>query len=390
MYSSQNQAQQPQYQTKNNKKFFVIIGAALLAIAIIVIVVVFLLRGSEVEVHRQVLFKGGIWETMAIDSEARVLYIAQTGLPSSINKLNDDEVFKKADGSETCTKEAIDEEMEKPSLETFLAMFLPPAQFEQDGSKTVGGTKCDIVKATVNLGGDSHELQWCIADGFVLEVYDDTGEDPIVLTDHEKLSKDSKYFNEDEYCESVGPDFVVHRQVLFKSVFADAMALDNEARVMYVSMYESFPEWGSVIYKLDEGKIFEKPYENETCREGVIDTLTEQNLDRMITILFPPEEFEQDGSKTVNGTKCDIVKAFLDIDGESRLAEWCIADGFVLELVDGTAGESIVLTDHVKLTGDATYFDESQYCDNIEPAEVVVKTSSPMVNPFASRFLKKN
>ncbi|KAL0228616.1 hypothetical protein GEMRC1_013236 [Eukaryota sp. GEM-RC1] len=104
MYPPQNQAQQPQYQTKNNKKLFVIIGAALLAIAIIVVVVVFLLLGGDVEVHRQVLFKGGIYDIMAIDSESNVAYYFVEGGLSAVVKMEEDMSFVKAHGSETCSK----------------------------------------------------------------------------------------------------------------------------------------------------------------------------------------------------------------------------------------------------------------------------------------------
>ncbi|KAL0228700.1 hypothetical protein GEMRC1_013320 [Eukaryota sp. GEM-RC1] len=164
------------------------------------------------------------------------------------------------------------------------------------------------------------------------------------------------------------------------------MAMDYEARVVFVSD----PVLGLSIYKLDDGKVFRKADGTEICTEDVLDTESEEFFSDFLTILFPPEEFEQGGSKTVGGTNCDIVKATVTVDGESHDLEWCIADGFVLEVDDGTGDDPMFVTDHVKLTGASDYFNESQFCDSIEPAEFVVKTSSLKANSFASRFLKKN
>ncbi|KAL0229405.1 hypothetical protein GEMRC1_014022 [Eukaryota sp. GEM-RC1] len=237
MHPPQTQGQQPQYQDKNNKKLFIIIGAALVAIAIIVVVVVFLLLGGDVEVHRSVVFtyEG---EQFGFVYGSRIAYYADEDAEHVV-KLDEDKVFKKLLDEDVCHSEAIDmwTQME---LELLLFVVFPPKEFERDGSKTVGGTKCDIIKASMTSEGETHEAQWCVADGFVLEV--GTGEDALILTDHKKVAEDSKYFDEGKLCDSIDPEESPVKTVLSPKVKAFASRFLKRTKfccnVIYVYMYK--------------------------------------------------------------------------------------------------------------------------------------------------------
>ncbi|KAL0239626.1 hypothetical protein GEMRC1_009734 [Eukaryota sp. GEM-RC1] len=201
MHPPQNQSQQPQYQSKSNKKLFAIIGAVLVVIAIAVVVVVFVFLQDTV--HRRVVFSSeDFFEKTAIDYDARIMYFLEDGV-ESIVKLNDDMFFAKGADEDDCVSG--ESEFLMGVTDMFLTVFLPPEDAEKDGSKTVNDVKCDIYKATVTFEGESADLQWCVADGFVIEIDDGTEEDPAILTGHKKLDEDSKYFDENKLCDSIEP-----------------------------------------------------------------------------------------------------------------------------------------------------------------------------------------
>ncbi|KAL0228964.1 hypothetical protein GEMRC1_013584 [Eukaryota sp. GEM-RC1] len=129
-----------------------------------------------------------MFEKMAVDSQANVAYVVQDD-SEIIYKLDNDTCFEKKLDEETCQSDSIPD-YKRNMIEFYIAIVLPPEDVEKGESKTVNDVECDVYQATVTIYGASEQIQWCIADGFVIEV--DDGKDKRVFTNHEEPSEDSK------------------------------------------------------------------------------------------------------------------------------------------------------------------------------------------------------
>ncbi|KAL0239369.1 hypothetical protein GEMRC1_009477 [Eukaryota sp. GEM-RC1] len=147
-------------------------------------------------IHRSILFSSDdFWQKTAIDYDARIIYLSEGGV-QDLAKLNDKMFFSKTVDNDACVAQK-SEELTILMDRIFLVL-LPPKAAKKDGSKTVNGVTCVIYKATFTLDGD---LEWCITEGFVIVIDSDIEDrEPAVLTDHQKLDKDSKYIDESNFC----------------------------------------------------------------------------------------------------------------------------------------------------------------------------------------------
>ncbi|KAL0249356.1 hypothetical protein GEMRC1_004588 [Eukaryota sp. GEM-RC1] len=195
----------PQDDSKKRTLISTTITVVLVVMAVVVILGV--LSGNaespdeedQLYVHRQVAFTVSDFPNVymfAVDYDARVLYTHQNdeyvGNHESITKLTDSRRYEKFTAYTVDMCFGTDATPDQLYYASHIIDVLPPKDAKIDGSKTVSGISCDVY-----LSAD-HDQRWCVADGFVVEVEDNVGTS--LVTNHEKLTQDSWYFDEYKLC----------------------------------------------------------------------------------------------------------------------------------------------------------------------------------------------